>query len=292
MSDRWVPARREAFVRDFVRDYCQVFLILAEQARRFEHDGSMSHSGLRELMGEAMRKGVFWRLKDTAHHLFRASPDVGETGTLPADWRFAASPHPSGDARQRPVEALLDWCVGYAFHECAKLKEDAFQRQHYGNRLMQLGRSEGVSAAFYTPLADLADQTMESANRELQRILHVLRHGMALLPSFLEGQGDNRALARWLAREERQARDAFGEQYDSLLRALYGDTPQRLPLLAARELLEAGRSDEALALLEEADGRGLLDSEGQALLAETALVMAAAAGSAAMADASADRRDA
>ena len=35
MSDRWVPARREAFVRDFVRDYCQVFLILAEQARRF-----------------------------------------------------------------------------------------------------------------------------------------------------------------------------------------------------------------------------------------------------------------
>ena len=40
MSDRWVPARREAFVRDFVRDYCQVFLILAEQARRFEHDGS------------------------------------------------------------------------------------------------------------------------------------------------------------------------------------------------------------------------------------------------------------
>lgn len=292
MSDRWVPARREAFVRDFVRDYCQVFLILAEQARRFEHDGSMSYSGLRELMGEAMRKGVFWRLKDTAHHLFRASPDAGETGTLPADWRFAASPHPSGDARQRPVEALLDWCVGYAFHECAKLKEDAFQRQHYGNRLMQLGRSEGVSAAFYTPLADLADQTMESANRELQRILHVLRHGMALLPAFLEGQGDNRPLARWLAREERQARDAFGEQYDSLLRALYGDAPQRLPLLAARELLEAGRSDEALALLEEAESRGLLDSEGQALLAKTALVMAAAAGSAAMADASADRREA
>lgn len=292
MSDRWVPARREVFVRDFVRDYCQVFFILAEQARRFEHDGSMSYSGLRELMGEAMRKGVFWRLKDTAHHLFRASPGAGEAGTLPADWRFAASPHPSGDARQRPVEALLDWCVGYAFHECAKLKEDAFQRQHYGNRLMQLGRCEGVPTAFYTPLADLADQTMESANRELQRILHVLRHGMALLPAFLEGQGDNRALARWLAREERQAREVFGDQYDSLLRALYGDAPQRLPLLAARELMEAGRSDEALALLEEADGRGLLDGEGQALLAETALVMAAAAGSAAMADASADRREA
>lgn len=292
MSEGWVPARREALVRDFVRDYCQVFLILAEQARRFDHDGSMSYSGLRELMGESMRKGVFWRLKDTAHHLFRASCGDDETGTLPADWRFAASPHPDGEARQRPVEALLDWCVGYAFHECAKLKEDAFQRQHYGNRLIQLGRIGGVPAALYTPLADLTDQTMESANRELQRIVHVLRHGMLLLTAFLEGQGGNRPLARWLAREEWQARAAFGEQYGALLYALYGDEPQRLRLLAARELLEAGRGDEALALLEEADARGLLDSEGQSLLAETAFIMAVTAGSAAMADASAGRREA
>ena len=292
MSEGWVPARREAFVRDFVRDYCQVFLILAEQARRFEHDGSMSYSGLRELMGESMRKGVFWRLKDTAHHLFRISRGDGETGTLPADWRFAASPHPRGEARQRPVEALLDWCVGYAFHECAKLKEDAFQRQHYANRLMQLDRSGGVPAVLHTPLADLVDQTMESANRELQRILYVLRHGMILLTVFLEGQGDNRPLARWLAREERQARETFGEQYGRLLHALYGDKPQRLRLLAARELLEAGRGDEALALLEEADARGLLDSEGQSLLAETAFIMAVTAGSAAMADASAGGREA
>ena len=63
-------------------------------------------------------------------------------------------------------------------------------------------------------------------------------------------------------------------------------------LLAARELLEAGRGDEALALLEEADARGLLDSEGQSLLAETAFIMAVTAGSAAMADASAGGREA
>ena len=266
MSDRWVPARREAFVRDFVRDYCQVFLILAEQARRFEHDGSMSYSGLRELMGEAMRKGVFWRLKDTAHHLFRASPDAGETGTLPADWRFAASPHPSGDARQRPVEALLDWCVGYAFHECAKLKEDAFQRQHYGNRLMQLGRSEGVCAAFHTPLADLADQTMDSANRELPRILHVLRHGLFLLLRYLEGQEDNTHLARWLVMEEARARAVFADLYDDLLSALYGSRPQRLYMLAAWDLLEAGRSEEARCMLECAARMGRLDAESLTLL--------------------------
>lgn len=292
MSNRWASARRDAFVRDFVRDYCQVFLILAEQARRFEHEGTMSYSGLRELMGEAMRKGVFWRLKDTAHHLFRVPHGGADAVTLPADWHFTSSPHPSGDARQQPVEALLDWCVGYAFHECAKLKEDAFQRQHYGNRLLLLGRSRGVPADFYTPLADLVDQTMESADRELQRILHVLRHGMTLLPDFLQGQGHNRALARWLVREERQAKDAFGEQYPRILYALYGDSPQALPLLAARELLESGRSDEALALLEAAAARGMLDNEGRSLLAETALIVAAAAGSAAMADAGACREEA
>lgn len=292
MNGRWSPERKAFLVRDLVRDYCQVYEGLEEQRRRFDHEGAVSYSSIRDLLGEAMRKGVFWRLKDTAHHLFRNSQSQTPDKDAILLWQYSGSRHPDGLVSQQPVEALIDWCVGYAFHECAKLREDAFQRQHYANRLAQLGRHQGVTAELYDPLRRLGEQTAESSARELQRILHVLRHGMALLPSFLEGQGDNRALARWLAREERQARDAFGEQYDSLLRALYGDTPQRLPLLAARELLEAGRSDEALALLEEADGRGLLDSEGQALLAETALVMAAAAGSAAMADASADRRDA
>lgn len=122
MSERWLLANRAFFVRDLVRDYCMVFRLLSDQRRRFERDGTVSYSALRDLLGEAMRKGVFWRLKDTAHHLFRNTVRTAATATeAPAEnlgimlWQYAASPHPDGTAVQSPVEALIDWCVGYVF---------------------------------------------------------------------------------------------------------------------------------------------------------------------------------
>ena len=65
------PAGAAPLVRDLVRDYCTVYLALLEQSNRLSRDKSLSYNVLHALMGEAMRKGVFWRLKDTAHHLFR-----------------------------------------------------------------------------------------------------------------------------------------------------------------------------------------------------------------------------
>ena len=164
------------------------------------------------------------------------------------------------------MEALIDWYVGYAFHECAKLREDAFQRQHYANRLAQLGRHQGVTAELYDPLRRLGEQTAESSSRELQRILHVLRHGLFLLLRYLEGQEDNTHLARWLVMEEARARAVFADLYDDLLSALYGSRPQRLYMLAAWDLLEAGRSEEARCMLECAARLGRLDAESLTLL--------------------------
>ena len=235
MSERWLLANRAFFVRDLVRDYCMVFRLLSDQRRRFERDGTVSYSALRDLLGEAMRKGVFWRLKDTAHHLFRNTVRTAAAATeAPAEspgimlWQYAASPHPDGTAVQSPVEALIDWCVGYAFHECAKLKEDAFQGQHYANRLAQLGRHPAVTGEFYGPLSALAAQTAESSVRELERIIHVLSHGLFLLTRYLTAEGRNCRLARWLACEEPLAREVFGPLYPDLLTALYDGEPERL----------------------------------------------------------------
>lgn len=205
MNGRWSPERKAFLVRDLVRDYCQVYEGLEEQRRRFDHEGAVSYSSIRDLLGEAMRKGVFWRLKDTAHHLFRNSQSQTPDKDAILLWQYSGSRHPDGLVSQQPVEALIDWCVGYAFHECAKLREDAFQRQHYANRLAQLGRHQGVTAELYDPLRQLGEQTAESSARELQRILHVLRHGLFLLLRYLEGQEDNTHLARWLVMEEARA---------------------------------------------------------------------------------------
>ena len=253
-------------MRDLVRDYCQVYEGLEEQRRRFDHEGAVSYSSIRDLLGEAMRKGVFWRLKDTAHHLFRNSQSQTPDKDAILLWQYSGSRHPDGLVSQQPVEALIDWCVGYAFHECAKLREDAFQRQHYANRLAQLGRHQGVTVELYDPLRQLGEQTAESSARELQRILHVLRHGLFLLLRYLEGQEDNTHLARWLVMEEARARAVFADLYDDLLSALYGSRPQRLYMLAAWDLLEAGRSEEARCMLECAARMGRLDAESLTLL--------------------------
>ena len=119
---------------------------------------------------------------------------------------------------------------------------------------------------FVHRVRQLGEQTAESSARELQRILHVLRHGLFLLLRYLEGQEDNTHLARWLVMEEARARAVFADLYDDLLSALYGSRPQRLYMLAAWDLLEAGRSEEARCMLECAARMGRLDAESLTLL--------------------------
>ena len=289
-------------MRDLVRDYCTVFQALSAQRQRFEQAGAVSYSALRDLLGEAMRKGVFWRLKDTSHLLFRNAPahsavapvdtpgpvcpacdgktqdapnagqahgrdpESAESAQVAALLRSANTLLPGGADSQRALEAIIDWCIGYAFHECVKLKEDAFQNQHYANRLAQVARHDGVTTDMYNPLRGLVGQTAESSSRELSRISHVLSHGLRMLAQYLAVEKHNTHLARWLASEELSARQAFGSNFVPMLDALYGPEHERLYLLAARDFLEAGRREPAIALLQDADERGLLRGEGRSLL--------------------------
>ena len=201
MNRAWLARRRPALVRDLVRDYCAAHLVLTAQLRRFEADGTVSHAIIRALLGEAVSKGVLWRLKDTAHHLFRGEAPREDAGAPPEERAL--------------VGELIDWCVGFAFHECIKLREDAYQRQHYANRLLHLealwrelpghcphpAADTGGAPDALWPLAGLPRQTADSMARELTRILRVLDDGLALLARYLAGEGGNAPLARWLAVE-------------------------------------------------------------------------------------------
>lgn len=266
MSGRWLKVNEAVFVRDLVRDYCKVCAALEEQRRRFEGDGTVSYAVLRDLLGESIRKGVFWRLKDTAHHLFR-NAGGGEDTTVPEEdglllWQYASCRLPDGVARQDAVEAMLDWCVGYAFHECVKLKEDAFLQQHYANRYMEMRRGLRGADSLCAPLDPLTDQTRESIYRELRRILHVLGHGRLLCVRYLAAHGSNRHLARLLYVESALISRVFGEAWPALLDALYQGDKTRMYCLAARAFWEGGRAQEGLAVLAAA---APLDAEGEAL---------------------------
>ena len=249
MRGEWLAANRFFSLRDLVRDYCAVFRVLAEQRRRFERDGSVSYAVLGDLLGEAGSKGIFWRLKDASRQLFRTEKALGQ------------------GENDDCAGMLIDWCVGYAFHECCKLREDAFQSRHYANRLAQLTRLPGWKSAG-EPLGGLTAQTAESISRELGRIMRVLSHGLALLPRALAAEGENPPLARWLVCEESLARAVFGLLFADLVTAVCGGGQGRLHALAARDFLRAGRWQTARALLAQAGDMGALDDEGEALLAE------------------------
>ena len=231
MSRRWIESNREEFARDILRDFCMASRVLEEQFDRFDDAGAVSFSAMRDLLGNVMNKGLMWRLKDTAHHLFRTSP--GEP----------------------PVARLLDWSIGYIFHECIKLKEDAYQHQHYVPLYQALQRLdlEPELRETSSPLGDVLEQTQESISREVQRIRFLLSQSRDMLCLYYAHHGDNKLLARQLYDIDDMVRGVFKEGYATLIRNTYGAHPEKMYLQAAESLLEGGRPKEALHAVEEAE---------------------------------------
>ena len=71
MSHSWFDEKRCEFMRDLLRDYCLSVQVLEGLFQDFDRGGTMTFEDLKDLLGEEMNKGLMWRLKDTAHHLFR-----------------------------------------------------------------------------------------------------------------------------------------------------------------------------------------------------------------------------
>ncbi|MCG8531383.1 MAG: hypothetical protein MI749_12045 [Desulfovibrionales bacterium] len=230
MSRRWIEANREEFARDVLRDFCTVSSILEEQFTRFTDSGAVSFTEVRNLLGNTMNKGLLWRLKDTAHHLLRTDPHA-------------------------PVVAkALDWAIGYIFHECIKLKEDAYQQQHYAPVFKGLEKpalENGISEEL-EPFAQLTSETRESMSREITRISFLLKRCKSLFCIYFAYNKENRLIARLLYSRNRLVQSVFGADYDTLISSIYGTAPENMYILAAEGLSEGGRLDEALGAAVEA----------------------------------------
>lgn len=225
----WIRDNREAFERDLLQDFCLASRYFDEQFKRFARTRTLSFPVFRDLVGEPTNKGLLWRLKDTAHHLFRIHD-------------FS------------PVGLLLDWTLGYIFHESVKLMEDAHQRQYYVPQLAGFVGQETPPqvAALLEDLLAIQSQTSESMEREVNRLKNLFRHSCHLFCAYFAGACEHRPLARFLYGRNELVRSVFREQYDDLIASVYGKEPERMPLEAAWSLLENARLENAAQAVESA----------------------------------------
>lgn len=248
MSKQWIKAKRAEFARDVLRDFCLAARELEIITQPFARTGQVSFEALLDLLGEPMNKGLLWRLKDTSHHLFR------------------------NESSPAMVGPLLDWAMGYIFHETMKLKEDAYQEQTYAPWFRELqGQELGPRERRHTQeLMQVLFQTRESMEREIRRIRFIFQQCREMWGEYLTQHRDNPLLARFLVSQNELVRLVFREEYDKLVLTIYKDQPERMYVLATRSLRQGGWLDEALKAMDKA----LEINPDSALVREEANVLA------------------
>lgn len=218
MSKAWITEKLPEFVRDMLRDLCLSADILESQFAIFDRTSQLSFEVLHSLVGEEMNKGLLWRLKDTAHHLFR------------------------NDGKQLLAGQFLDWSIGYIFHETMKLKEDAYQQQNYGPWFRELMDQElpEVDHTISRELFQVVLQTTESIRREIARVRFFFARCRRLLTAYLADQGENPLLGRFLFEQNALVRKFFGDDFEAFTHAVYHSQPELLYVMASQSLRQGG----------------------------------------------------
>jgi hypothetical protein len=219
MSKAWIASKRDEFTRDILRDFCQVSIILEKAFIKFDRQQDADFEIFRELLGESMNKGLLWRLKDTAHFAFKAQNPQVLTGQY------------------------LDWAIGYIFHECMKIREDAYQLMYYAPWFCSMNANDDLKPEerlLCGELSNCALQTKESIEREIKRVRFILFQCRRLFILYLPLHADNKLLARFLFSQNDLVREVFKSSYDELTTSIYGRTPEKMFLLAAQSLKTGG----------------------------------------------------
>ena len=121
-APRAVRARRSGLVQ-IVRDFISVHREMKRLFAEFR-DGSLAFVDVRSLVADG-ESSVLYRLKERVHSLYRDETD---------------------DSRLQRGEALFDLAVGSLFHEALKFRENFYQLEVYGPKVMRLRSEAGEDA--------------------------------------------------------------------------------------------------------------------------------------------------
>ncbi len=231
-SNDWLLQKHDELVAEMLKNFCYIHQELSQEFQTYKTTGTVNFQALSALIGHEMNQGRLWRLKDTAHLLFRYLPEPPLSGKF------------------------LDWSLGYIFHECMKLKEDAYQQQNYAAWFSQVQQDTGCSAHerdISSNLYQLVSQTKESIRREVRRITYILKLCRKIFIQYLSLHSRNPLLARLIFTQNKLVRSVFQTRtYPMLIQSIYGNHPEMLYCLAASSLRQGGWRSMAEQALEQA----------------------------------------
>lgn len=225
MFKKWILSKHDTFVRDVLRDFCLIASDLENHFSGYDESGEVKFHFFDDMLGRQSSKGLLWRLKDTSHLLFRNE----QNGSVALD-------------------EYLDWALGYIFHECTKLKEDAYQQMNYKPRFKRLQERSSLTPEEQhvgLELYSVIRQTSESIEREVRRIRFILFHCKRMFILYLPRHHENPLLARFLYMQNDLVRTVFRGYMEEMLQAVYTDGIGRMYELAAKSLEEGGWIQEA-----------------------------------------------
>jgi hypothetical protein len=219
MSSKRITLKANEFTAEILKNFCYVNKQLKFVFSQYQKTSKVSFSELADLLGTEMNQGRLWRLKDKAHLLFRMHPEP----TL--------------------AEKYLDWSISYIFHECMKLKEDAYQLQTYVPWFHEVRRNKSLTSLQRQKAENffqLTTQTRESIEREIKRILFIMENYIDIFVDYLSLYSNNSLLARFIYDHQELVQEVFQSKYENLISAMYNYQPEQLYFLAAISFKQGG----------------------------------------------------
>ena len=153
-------------------------------------------------------------------------------------------------------EALFDLAVGSLFHEAMKFRENFYQREVYGPRVLALRSEAGEEEeALFEEFERIQEGVSARLEEGLIETEGLLERTVEQLRRLLAAHADDPLVARLLFVQAPEAEAVFGEELQEILAEIVGDAAMGFER-AGRSLLRSGYYPEAISALEAAKASG------------------------------------
>jgi hypothetical protein len=243
-SERARGSELVGIVRDFIT-------VHREMQRLFGHfrDGTLRFADVRSLVADG-ESSALYRLKERVHALFRNESD---------------------DSSLQRGEALFDLAVGSLFHEALKFRENFYQLEVYGPKVLRLRREAGEDAdellTEFEKILGGASARLGESLEEADTLLEQTRRQLLVLLVGSRSKPCAGLVTRYLIGHRDEVEAVYPEGLEALLVRLHGDIFAAYRC-AIHSQLESARFKEVLELIDEVAGSTAVGGDAGATRSE------------------------